>query len=94
LYSFKGQARGKRNKKTKKIKAWVLTDILLHWAIRRRRSRRRRRRRQQQQGFFFSLCFLLLPKGSGFESKSVPVSVLGSLLLLLVLWGRGERFGY
>jgi hypothetical protein len=37
---------------------------------------------------------LLLPKESCFESKSVPVSVLGSyFLLLLVLWGRGERFG-
>jgi hypothetical protein len=87
----KGKREGRGTKTTKKEKVWVLTDILLHWASRRRKSRRRRRR-QQQQGFFFSLCFLLLPKGSGFESKSVPVSVLGSyLLLLLVLWGEGRE---
>jgi hypothetical protein len=89
----KAKQEGRGTKTTKKKQVWVLTDILLHWATRRRRSRRRRRRRrQQQQGFFFSLCFLLLPKGSGFESKSVPVSVLGSyLLLLLVLWGEGRE---
>ncbi len=70
LYSFKGQARGKRNKKkTKKKKAWVLTDILLHWAARRRRSRRRRRRRQQQQGFFFPSVFCCFQKGVALNQK-------------------------
>jgi hypothetical protein len=78
----KGKQEGRGTKKQRKKKLGVLTDILLHWATRRRRRRsrrRRRRRRQQQQGFFLpSVCFLLLPKGSGFESKIVPVSVLGS----------------
>ncbi len=88
LYSFKGQARGKRNQKTKKKKAWVLTDILLHWAIRRRRSRRRRR--QQQQGFFFPLFFVAFKREWLWIKKCASFS-FGIILVVVSVVGEGRE---